>query len=115
MTLVELLVVIAMIGMLVALLLPAIQAARESARAASCKNNMRQIGIAILQFCDCHKGEFPEWSHAVHQPTDAAGAYSWIYTLAPQLESVDAIRICPDDFLNPERQLRNSTSYVVNG
>ena len=49
-TLVELLVVIAIIGILVALLLPAIQAAREAARKSSCKNNLRQIGLALQEF-----------------------------------------------------------------
>ena len=49
-TLVELLVVIAIIGILVGLLLPAIQAAREAARQSSCKNNLRQVGLALQEF-----------------------------------------------------------------
>ncbi|MCX7431083.1 MAG: DUF1559 domain-containing protein [Planctomycetia bacterium] len=58
-TLVELLVVIAIIGTLVGLLLPAVQSARESARRTSCTNNLRQFGLALLNF-ECARGCFPQ-------------------------------------------------------
>jgi len=54
-TLVELLVVIAIIGILVALLLPAIQAAREAARRTQCKNNLKNIGLAVLNLSEALK------------------------------------------------------------
>ena len=63
-TLVELLVVITIIGMLIALLLPAVQAVRENARQAQCLNNMKQMGLATVAH-DSSKGQFPGYTQFI--------------------------------------------------
>ena len=89
-TLVELLVVIAIIGILVALLLPAIQAAREAARASQCSNNLRQLGLALLNHHDA-KQSFPPGVH-VHEDflngsgTHGPASFGWGGLIMPYLE-----------------------------
>jgi len=61
-TLVELLIVIAIIGVLMALLLPAVQAARERSRQAVCTNNQSQLAKAMISFATEGKGNFPGWA-----------------------------------------------------
>ena len=73
-TLVELLVVIAIIGVLVALLLPAVQAAREAARRTQCKNNMKQIGLAIHNYHDAMRSFPPGY---ISSNPGIPGSTSW--------------------------------------
>lgn len=96
MTLVELLVVVAIIGVLISLMLPAVQNVRESARSVSCRNHLKQLGLAALAHHDAH-GHFPSggWGHAwLGYPERGFGVEQpggWIYNLLPFIES-DALR-----------------------
>ena len=83
-TLVELLVVIAIIGTLVGLLLPAVQAARESARATQCRNNMKQIGIALQNFHDARQS-FP-YGGRIPVTSSGAGNWNWRVDILPFME-----------------------------
>jgi prepilin-type N-terminal cleavage/methylation domain-containing protein len=79
-TLVELLVVIAIIGVLVALILPAVQAAREAARRTQCKNNLRQLAIAVHTHHDA-RGAYP-----TGRDSETKLSVSWAFHLLPYLE-----------------------------
>ena len=109
MTLVELLVVMAIIATLIALLLPAVQSARAAARLTHCRNNMHQIGLAVHQYANVHAGSFPKYSH-----DSSVKSISWVNSLAPYTENVNSLRICPEDPVGDERLANRSTSYVIN-
>ena len=92
-TLIELLVVIAIIAILIALLLPAVQQAREAARRSQCKNNMKQLGLAMHNYHDVHN-QFPIASSCGTGPTSGGGnggntsGYVWLRYILPYIDQV---------------------------
>jgi len=119
MSLLELLVVVAIVGMLIALLLPAVQAAREAARRSQCANNLRQIGVVFHLYLDTHDGQFPRSSHSAM----AFREKPWGYAIAPYIDPtakpvagvlpaslMNSVYRCPSD----ERREATQWSYGKN-
>jgi len=101
-TLVELLAVMAIIGVLIALLLPAVQYARQSARGTYCKSNLRQIGMALTRYLDQQgpRGKFPTVAKLpVSQNPD--GLPSLYDVLADYCEGNRQLFHCPGDYYEP--------------
>jgi prepilin-type processing-associated H-X9-DG protein/prepilin-type N-terminal cleavage/methylation domain-containing protein len=84
-TLVELLVVITIIGILIALLLPAVQAAREAARRMQCSNNLKQVGLAVLNYEQAN-GCFPPTPQ-----TNGSKCHTVLVRILPHLEAANVI------------------------
>jgi prepilin-type N-terminal cleavage/methylation domain-containing protein/prepilin-type processing-associated H-X9-DG protein len=92
-TLVELLVVITIIGILIALLLPAVQAAREAARRMQCSNNLKQLSLAMLQHEQAN-GFFPSggwgirWVGDPDRGTGKEQPGGWLYSVLPYMDQI---------------------------
>ncbi|MBR6436079.1 MAG: DUF1559 domain-containing protein, partial [Thermoguttaceae bacterium] len=97
-TLVELLVVITIIGMLIGMLLPAINSARESSRGMQCRNNLKQLGMAILGYEQIHEilppactpsGVVPSKKVNVAPMTPTNQRENWIIHILPNLDQTN--------------------------
>ena len=100
-TLVELLVVITIIGMLMSLLLPAVQSAREAGRRATCMNNQKNLSLALLSY-ESGRGHFPGFINEMGlKPAPDGTPYfgSWVAEILPYLERADLYEMWKDDDL----------------
>lgn len=92
-TLIELLVVIAIIAVLIALLLPAVQQAREAARRTQCRNNLKQIGLALHNYHDIYNqfppGSVHDYGDIINPTGDTVAAWGWAAFILPQIDQAN--------------------------
>src|SRR5687767_2606493 len=93
-TLIELLIVIAIIGILAALLFPVFARARENARRTSCVSNLRQIGLGILQYIQDNDEQNTQRWYGSSGPSDMTTSYKWMDAIFPYVKSEQLFN-CP--------------------
>src|SRR5437016_3618495 len=91
-TLIELLVVIAIIGILVSLLMPAVQKVRAAAMCTQCSNNLRNIGLGMVNF-EGTFGFFPPGGGGPNNPASQPNYFSWTYHILPYIEQDNVYHI----------------------
>ncbi len=134
-TLVELLVVISIIGMLMALLLPAVQNARETGRRNTCQSNQHNVSLALIQFAEAKK-YYPGWDNNVVTNVNGTASMltgSWVVPILPYMEKNDIynaltnsatqanglvymnVLICPSNPPVSSSGVATPLAYVING
>ncbi len=118
-TLIEILVVVAVIGILAAILFPVLARTRENARRASCQSNLRQIGLGLQQYLQDYDGTYPNvsfGSSGLGAPYQYVGAYRWMDAIYPYTKS-EQLFVCPsaNAFKYKLRTLDEYGGYAYNG
>lgn len=112
-TLIELLVVIAIIAILIALLLPAVQQAREAARRSTCKNNLKQIGLAMHNYHDTHQ-LFPYAHMAITSgyPNYCHNRDTWFHRILPYIDQAPMYNAYEGDCSNVSSSTSNHVHNI---